>query len=217
MELTIRPDRNRHRSPWFPAGKGGRAALAGLAALVAVSVIALVALDTSSTGGGPIALPGTFTPFTAEVLSTTEASTERSQLTWQNFQNWRLDTFDPANPSRVISSQHVVSGSLTIMKAGFGETHFPEVTDRVPGEWFVTSGTALGRGGVRVPGKRPVIRQTVSRPCDQLMAQVCGNRTSIEEVTEYEFHPDTGLPIRYTVVLDGKIIKEVKLDNIRPL
>lgn len=43
------------------------------------------------------------------------------------------------------------------------------------------------------------------------------NRTVTEEVTEYEYLPGTGLPIRFTVMLDGTVVKEVKLTNIRAL
>lgn len=169
MEPTAHP--RQHRS--FVATRNGRlaSAFAAFAALVAAGFLAFIVLYASPTGGGPVALPGTFAPFTADVATRTEASVEQGRLHWQDARNWRFDTFDQADSSRVINSQRVESGRLTITTAGFGDTHFPEATDRVPGEWFVASSTALGRGGVRVPGDRPVFRQTVSRPCAEVMAQ----------------------------------------------
>lgn len=155
-------------------------------------------------------------PFTAEVTTTAGASIARSRLAWRDPRNWRFDTFDPADPARIIHSQQVESGRLVIRSADGSETHFSEALDRVPGEWFITPATALGRGGTRTGENTLLVRQTRLRPCDDLAAPSCEGRTLVEETVEHEYQPDTGIPVRYTVIVDGEVVKDVRLSNIEP-
>lgn len=162
----------------------------------------------------PEFIPTDIPPFEARLVFDQLGERNSGSLAWSDRRNWRLEVFD--STGTLAQAQTVTDGSLTIELAEYGaRTEFPEKLDRAPGGWFVTAATAAGRGGVR-EGIDPVFVQTLERPCanDPALADICDGRATITEVTEYEFDPDTGIIVRYSVALDGETVNEIRLTDI---
>ena len=183
--------------------------LLAVGAALVVLVGAVVLLDGGAATARGDALPTDYPAFVMELEITNGETKTSALLAYKSADEWLYEEF--AEDGSFLRSQRLEAGEVIITIAGFGQTVLPAGEDvTIPTAWFIDSGTMLGRGATRL-GSAPSFELQAVVPCGPDSADDrCAGRSSVSVTTRADYDESTGVPIGYTVIIEGETVGTVR-------